>query len=91
MKGTYNLPSFYYCPTCGKIVQIINHSDKPLMCCEQEMDKLPLDMSEEDMNKLLPACSCSKHKPRWWLCLIVPVLVIGCIVIAIRLLSKKEA
>ena len=46
---------FYICRTCGNIIEKINDSGVPVVCCGKEMEELVINTVEASSEKHLPA------------------------------------
>ena len=52
-----NNSKFYICDHCKNIVEMINDSGVPLVCCGQKMTKLEAGVTEASREKHIPAVS----------------------------------
>lgn len=58
------LPTFYICPICGNLVEMIDSSGQPLICCGVEMKLLDANSTDGALEKHVPVveCDCGKVK-----------------------------
>ncbi|MBQ0059681.1 MAG: desulfoferrodoxin [Lachnospiraceae bacterium] len=55
-------PVFYRCTVCGNLVEMLDSSGMPMMCCGRAMLRLEPNKSEGAGEKHVPVVTCEDHK-----------------------------
>ena len=56
------MKKFLKCPICGKIVEVINDTNVPLMCCGKPMEELVANTTDAAVEKHLPVVTQEGNK-----------------------------
>lgn len=55
------MKKFLKCPICGKIVEVINDTNVPLMCCGKPMEELVANTTDAAVEKHVPVVEENKN------------------------------